>query len=190
MPAHAHLPFNPTLTRPARPHPCSHLPLGTDPPSLPPPRAVALLSPAPPHPQDILKYTFSFLQLKQGGSQPQNRADQREAAATVGPFRLSRLPEDARFPQTHLETRPAPPKSHLCAAEDLRGAGPVWEWLLPNPVITESSEAAAWAQGGALQHRGVSSGVDEPGHTLPCWVTLGRSPSGPWFPKPTMMEGG
>lgn len=35
------------------------------------------VSPAPPHPQDILKYTFSFLQLGQGGSQPQNRADQR-----------------------------------------------------------------------------------------------------------------
>lgn len=40
--------------------------------------------PAPSQPQDILKYTFSFLQLGQGGAQAQNRADQREAAATMG----------------------------------------------------------------------------------------------------------
>lgn len=52
--------------------------------------------PCSPHPQDILKYTFSFLQLERGGSRPQNRAGRgRPQPQAAG---------DARFPETHLET--------------------------------------------------------------------------------------
>lgn len=83
--------------------------------------------PAPQHPQDILKYTFSFLQLEQGGSRPQNRADQREAAATMVPFRLNKPPKDARFPRTHLETGLQP--QILISTKEvaaLRGRGPGW----------------------------------------------------------------
>ena len=35
-------------------------------------------------------------------------------------FRLNKLPEEARFPQTHLETHPKPPNPCLHAAA-LRG---------------------------------------------------------------------
>ena len=43
----------------------------------------------------------------------------------MGTFRLNKLPEDARFPQTHLETHPKPPNPRL-HAEALRGERPSW----------------------------------------------------------------
>lgn len=72
-------------------------------PSLLTPRTLgqgAGLSPAPPHPQDVLKYTFSFLQLERGGSRPQNRARRRRPQPQAA--------RDARFPETHLETTRSP----------------------------------------------------------------------------------
>lgn len=44
----------------------------------------------------------------------------------MGPFRTNKPPEDARFPQTHLESSPKPPDPHLRPAAALRGEGPGW----------------------------------------------------------------
>lgn len=146
-----HPPFDSHLQGPARPlspSPSSSQAgvLPSTPPAPSHPELLSLLglcsTPCPPpHPQDTLKYTFSFLQLEQGGSCPKIEL----IRGRLQPQWSFQAEQTARGGQVSSDTPGNPPQatkplSPRASSEGQREA-PARERPPPHPIITEPPEA-------------------------------------------------